>query len=718
MNRIPLFRCKARRRARAAAAWSAAFLATTACTALAEQELNPDLKFAVPEAEEESEVYNQWIELGIGSLLDFDGSRPTYQQQLGLPKGDVYGGVESLHLEKELGNALINFDGRAIIDNNDYKAELTIDLPDVAYLNVGYRDFRTWYDSNGGFFPPNQKWFNLYPDAWALDRGEAWFELGLRIPDWPEITFGYSHRFRQGRKDSTIWGDSRLTGPAMEDRRFVPTFLDIDEVRDAFTLDVKHTIGNTDAGLGARYERIEIDNSRDIRRRPDEPTADRKVTQRDETDSDLFNTHAFTETRFGEKAMLTTAYSYTSLNSNISGSRIYGQTFDAAYDPLFVNRQPFDEGFFNLRGGSELDQHVANLNLWFNPWKDLVLVPSARIEQRNIEGTSQFVETNVGVGSGVPAETEPLAARSTRESVRVSERLEVRYTGINNVVLYARGEWMQEQGDLWEREFDPTLNLTDLLRDTNTDTFSQKYLIGANWYALRRLSLAAQYYHKKSDYDYDHALDSTLNGLSSENAYPAFIDNQNFNTDDVNFRVTWRPLGNLTLVGRYDYRLSTIDTKGDGLVGVESGNNTTQIISGSMTWSPFSRVWVQGNAHYVLSETETPFTAPPGSNLVTDAKNNYWTVSGGFGIAITDRTDLAANYTYYRADNFINNSTYSMPYGADGDDHAVTVTLTQQLNPQLRWSMKYGYYSSSDGTFGGRNNFDAHLLYSSLQFRF
>ena len=97
-----------------------------------------------------------------------------------------------------------------------------------------------------------------------IDRGDAWVEVGLRVPDWPEITIRYSHEFRFGQKDSTVWGDTNLTGlasPFNSTRKIVPSFRDIDETRDIVSLEISKTIGNTDVLLGMRYEHNENDYS-------------------------------------------------------------------------------------------------------------------------------------------------------------------------------------------------------------------------------------------------------------------------------------------------------------------------------------------------------------------------------------------------------------------------------------------------------------------------
>jgi hypothetical protein len=58
----------------------------------------------------------------------------------------------------------------------------------------------TWYDGSGGFFPPNGQWFDIFDDKLAADRGEAWFEAGLTLPDKPVVVFRYSHGFAMAKR--------------------------------------------------------------------------------------------------------------------------------------------------------------------------------------------------------------------------------------------------------------------------------------------------------------------------------------------------------------------------------------------------------------------------------------------------------------------------------------------------------------------------------------
>jgi hypothetical protein len=242
------------------------------------------------------------------------------------------------------------------------------------------------------------------------------------------------------------------------------------------------------------------------------------------------------------------------------------------------------------------------------------------------------------------------------------------------------------------------------------------------------VNFAGQYYFKRRQNDYDHDVDTARYNPPANvgNLYPAFIRNHDFDTHDVNFRTTWRPWPNLTLVSRYDYQLSTIDTRGDvnnlgiSLKQVESSEAITHIFSQSASWSPLARLYLQGSISYVLDQTETPASDLTGTaaNVVQDAENDYWNASVLTGYALTERADFQVQYHYYRADNYSDNSSVSLPYGAGAEQHGVTATLLHRIRKNLLWKLQYGFFTGDDETSGGNNEYDAHLVYSSLQYLF
>jgi len=672
--------------------------------------------------------YNNSVTVGVGHFFT-SGDNAAFMRRVQYPSG-TFGGLEELHFEEAVGKkGLFELDARGIFENEDYSIAVGIRDPDVGFLRGGYTQFRTWYDGSGGFSPTSNAWVSLYNEELHVDRSKAWVEGGLTLPGWPVIGVGYSYDKRDGKKDSTSWGDYSLSGNNSNLRNIVPTFLDLDEQRHTVHADINHIIGKTTFGAGVRYENDDIDDSRNIARRPGDPVRERTVTQVDNTDADILNARGFSETRFSPKAMLAVGFSFTRLDTDVAGSRIYGPDYNSPFNPLYANRQANDEGFLDLSGGSRVDQYVANVNFMLTPWTNFTIVPSLRIEHQEQVGVAMFTETRV-TNAANPVSLTDVVNRRERDFTDVTESLEARYKGITNWTFYARGEWLEGQGRLKESEFDVEdqgVGPVQLQRDTDSERFVQKYTVGANWYPHRKVNLSSQYFYRSRRNDYDHNVDSTIyNPPATNNLYPAFIERHEFNTHDVNVRMTFRPLAGLTLVSRYDYQLTTYQTKGGinnagiALNEIESAEATAHIFSQSASWSPLPRWYLQGSVSYAFQRTESPVSDLTGAaaNLVQNAENDYFTANVLTGYALCPATDLQAQYLYYRADNYVDNSGYSVPYGAGVEQHGVTVALLNRLRKNLLWKIQYGYFTGHDQTSGGNNDYQAHLVYSSMQLLF
>ncbi len=683
--------------------------------------------------EEQPEEPKNWIELGFGGVI-LDGDRAQFEQEHRLPGDQVFGGIQDLHYERAIGSDVqLVLDGHAIFDTNDYKLQLTLTKQELGYIQFGYDEYRSWYDGNGGFFPPNGQFFNPPFPEMHIDRGDVWVELGLRIPEFPEITLRYSHEFRNGQKDSTDWGDTTLTGIPGAIRNIAPAFRNIDETRDIFVFDISKTLGNTDVLLGMRYEHAETDNSLNTWRgagqvSPVLPGGQRFATQHQQDEVDLFSGHAITETRFSDSLWFTAGYSYTTAQNDLSGTRIFGNEFDPPFGEVIPTLAQSDHAYLNLAGTAQVDEHVINANLFWLPAKELTVLAAFRYTHEDRDSFSTFlaVEPFFNLPPFTPTNPEggfhylppaPASGFRTSDSDRFAENLELRFTGVADWTFYAQAELEEEYGHVNEFQ---TRDESLVPLDKDTQFIGQKYSIGANWYPRPRLNLSAQYYHKIASYDNDlfASQDQRLIG-------------QDWNTDDVNVRITLRPeiprtLGTLSLVTRYDFTRTTIDSQWavDGFpLGVEQTGVTTQhVITESINWNPLARLYLQADFSYALNQTDTPASSinlfPNTSPTVVNFRNDYWTITAGGGYIINDKTDLHASYTFYRANDYFNNSGVAVPYGMGTTEHSASATLTRQLNKQVRLLLSYTYFDYTDETFGGHNNYQAHSIFSSLQFRF
>jgi predicted porin len=460
------------------------------------------------------------------------------------------------------------------------------------------------------------------------------------------------------------------------------------------------------------------------------PGAQRFITQRDENKWDLFSGHAITETRFSDSLWFTAGYSYTTLGSDLAGTRIIGSHFDATFGEPVLTLRPFDEGFLNLAGTAETAEHVFNANLLWEPLKSLTVLTAFRYTQEDIasDSTFLFTDTEANVPPFTPSNPNggfhqttpvPTFGSSSDHYDRFSERLELRYTGIVNWLFYGQGEWEEEFGDVHQRE-DGGIAETPLRKETTL--LDQKYSVGANWYPTAGLNLSAQYYHRIED----------LEG-EIETADHQRLAEQDWNTDDVNVRITSRPkipacLGTLALVARYDFVRTAIDTQwqvfgnGEILDELETGVITKHVITESITWYPLVRLYLQTNVSYVLDQTETPASKinliPNTSPTVVDFRNDYWTVSATAGFLLDDNTDLNADYSFFCANDHFKNARVAQPYGLGATEHTVSAGIGHQLNKHMRLTLKYTYFNYDDSTFGGHNDYSAHSIFSGLQYRF
>ena len=693
----------------------------------------PDEKSTSATTEAQPDEFHNWIEFAFGGAF-VQGDEAQFEQNHRVPADQVFGGIQDLHVEQSIGKDVqFSLDGHAIFDTNDYGLKLQLSKAKLGYLQIGYDEFRSWYDGNGGFFPPNGQFFPPAHPEMHIDRGDVWVELGLRAPDLPEITVRYSHEFRQGMKDSTIWGDTNLTGIEGATRKIAPAFRSIDETRDTFTFDATKNFGKTDLLLGMRYEHDNNDYSLNMIRGAGQlpplvaaPGAQRFITQHQKDDVDLFSGHAITEMRFSDTFWFTTGYSYTTMTNDLSGTRLPGITFDAPFGEPIPTLGQRDHSFINLAGTAQVDEHIVNANLYWVPAKDVTLLGGFRYTHENRDSDSVFLavepEANVppfsetnpegGFHLGTP---EPAAGARSSDYDRFAQNIELRLTGLPDWLFYVRGEWEEEYGHVDEFHTDEEEPL-----DKDTHQLNQKYTLGANWYPLMRLNFSGQFYHKISSYG-----DDLMTGV-----FPR-IHNQDWNTDDLNLRITFRPklpasCGSLSLVTRYDFMRTVIDTQwffeGELFDEEQTGEITKHVISESINWSPLARLYFQTDFSYVWDRTDTPASSilfdPNTIPSVLDFENDYWTLTASAGFIIDDKTDVRASYSYYRADDYVDNSLASVPYGAGAREHIASATLTRQLTKQVRLQLSYTFYDYTDQTSGGHNNYRAHSIFSSLRFAF
>lgn len=646
-----------------------------------------------------------WVTFGGGDAF-VSGNKGEYKHQQDTNSGP-YGGVQDFHWQQFIGkDGTFTMDGHGLFGNHDYDLKLDLTDDKLGYIRAGYTEFRTWYDPTGGYYPINGLSFQPSQNDLYIDRRQAWIEAGLTLPNWPSFALRYEYDSREGIMDSTSWGQTTLI-PGGTQTKIVPTYQGIDETRNIFSFTTKDKIGNTDADLGLRYE---IDNTNDSTYIDQSPgqAANAFITQQNLEKDDLFNVHGATETLFNKQVTLSSGFSVTTIGTNLGGSRIYGPAYSTPLSPTFVNN---GSGFIGLGGDGSTQEYTANLNLMLTPMSNLVVVPAVRVEY---EGSTLGDNYNTTTGVGKGFVSTPVAANANNYDLTVAESLEARYTGFRDWSLYLSAELSEDEGNqAWNSSpVQDTINLNQ-----NFGEFCQKYTAGANWYPLAQLNFGGQYYHEIHDYSFTN---SAATPLISQ--YPGYLQDETFTTDDMNLRATWQALSNVSLITRYDFQYSTVDTtsKPDPnivpITPFQSAIVANHILSESATWTPLAALYLQVGGSYVINSVTTPMINA--DNLVLSGNNNYWTLNASAGYEFNEKTRLQLEYSYYNADDYYNNAPSGLPYGADAQQNEVSATLTRQINKSVQVSLKYSFSRYRDQTDGGLDNYDAHLVYLSTQFRF
>ena len=81
-------------------------------------------------------------------------------------------------------------------------------------------------------------------------------------------------------------------------------------------------------------------------------------------------------------------------------------------------------------------------------------------------------------------------------------------------------------------------------------------------------------------------------------------------------------------------------------------------------------------------------------------------------------TDILFEGNHYRADNYTDNPAVTLPVDAGQKLQSAFVTWVRRHSDRVTYTAKYGYAINRDGTFGGLNDFDAHILYAKVQYKF
>jgi hypothetical protein len=255
----------------------------------------------------------------------------------------------------------------------------------------------------------------------------------------PVFTLRYTNELRSGRKDSTIWGSSSLTGlafnlapnPINPARKITPSYIDLSERHEEIELSMKHKIGKTNLFVSVKGDQFNNVDTRNVTNYPGEavPWAiqslsttvpagqvanpqniakstapannwsnQQVIAETEGMKSKLSEFLVEADTPLTSQLTLKVNGAYELIHTAVMGSRPLVTSTPTATGPVQVTTNNYSD----LRGGTRLKNLVGNVALDWKPAKTVFVKFAYRYQEEYVRGSSTY---NVIAASGTPATT-------------------------------------------------------------------------------------------------------------------------------------------------------------------------------------------------------------------------------------------------------------------------------------------------------------------------
>jgi len=624
------------------------------------------------------------------------------------------GGLESLFWAHEPPEGLrLSLQARALRDDGLLQIEGR--LPQWGWLRAGVSEYRR-YDLDRGLWPwaPGQP-VGVLDHAPVLDIGRSWIELGLDRPDWPHMSLGYEHSYREGTRSLTSWS----AGPDPGIRRLLwPAFLSLDEDAHILRFHVRHEMA------GWQWEdELRIQWSESSARRTNvlfsPPESDARflaeVRQRQES-FQAANAFRF-ERPLRPWLRATGGYLYSRHDAD---GQFQLEETPLALAPGMARRWRSPSILLKQTG------HAGNANLIAEPGFGWVLAAGLQTDWTRQHGLGRpFFEYEFTPSDWFVQEA---SQESARDRFALTEVISLRYQRLRHAVLFAEARAEQESIEHFEEQLG---GAPEFRRDTMATGRAWDGRVGAEVTPWSGVRLGASYRHRQRHTEYDHRVDliPTDFGTFPNPSYSAFLRDRELRSDQVELRLAWQPSLRLRLAALYRYLRSTSHTATDALEGFDP--DTFELVPGFYTpgtrilggasdvhtyalqlgFRPAAR-W-SFRLHGALQESRTRSALDDNWTLPTWAGRTYQ-LQGLGQWHWNERTDLEFQYQWAMSDFHRDLPETALPLGTLWREQLATVSIRRRCRDDLIVQVRYGLWKYDEPTAGGSNDVLAHLAWVSL----
>lgn len=622
------------------------------------------------------------------------------------------GGIKEMSLHQELGeDTSLSMEGHALVNQNDFGAELSLKREDVYHILLEYTEFRKYYDTTGG---RNFRFTTLDTNdtqkELALDIGRLEVETELALGDYPDLTLAYEREFKDGAKSRLTWTSVKEVA---ETRKIGPAWQEMDEIVDVFMLKAGQEVAGFHVSGEQRWEFVQVETLREEKNLATTGVAsDTSIRRQEQNPESSLVTSLFNMERpfWDDKIFVSSGYRFAHLNN-----REYENLL--TYNSADGSRRTDSHNRINAYGSNDYDSHTWVGNFNATPFQSLSVGAKLKAEHVKTEGNSVYPEDS---------DNNAIVDRTSKSNVdnqqdRLGESLAVRFFGVPRTALYAElemeqsrvlmredrqsiaGESTSSDGEIFNRR-----TITDVRRGAGT--------LGARLNPVRFIDITTHLRHRKNNNDYD---DQQESDPGSSTARSAFMDEQNIETDEVAARITFKALEKIIPPLRrvqafipslrYQYRDDDYFTRVEAQSPVET-NATSYIYTAELTVQPMETLLITGSFSRTDAKTETTNTRTSAIATPTfNADVDTWLASTGY----TLRPDLhlTTTFMYSRADNFNNFADVGEPHGVDNERVDASLGIQWTIDETTSLEADYAYYHYSSNPLAEVGDYNAQVVW-------
>ncbi len=665
---------------------------------------------------------NTQINYSIEPFLRYsfvDGDREKFREDNWI-NDKLAGGAQEFSLTRNKDDLKLEVEGRAIVNENDYKLNLNMVKEGVFTLKAGFKEFRKYYDGTGGYYSrfTTFPFIELSRDLSLNDR-TFYLDFVYQKPDSNAYFINYEQHAKSGVISMLDWASvfESISGTSTE-KKISPTWKEVEEVQHTvkFGTEGNKKLLSKDVHWKAEETLIYFDQESTIQERKYSAiTTDLSNTsnstnvteQKPETKS--HSTALLGDTRINDWLFVSSVAEYEHIHA--SEEENLNELNTATGIP--TNFTSTTSNYFNASGLNDVDTYGWVTSFLLEPLKYLSASANIKAELSKRSSSSIYPrDTTLGAINTVGIDN-TIYSDTNRDDKSLEELLSVKFTKMPRTVLYLNGEFEQLDGHLLEDRNSVGATDNTYNREMDIETYKNTLATGINWYPYSFLNISSEYKKNLGDTQYPNRSETVSNGtdLSTD-----MVDEQNFQGDFFTTKVNIKPCKWLHTTLKYQLSNTEIYTTvvGEGRTKATQDVNTYMA---TVTLIPRYDFYLTGMFTRQTALSNTVASLSSTANLPA-YEANFNTVMFSATYVFNPKTSLSAEYQWVRANNFNDYSLTGLPYGLDNRLQRILLTFRQEIKENLSTEIKYGYDDYDENSNNNIDNYKAHIIACSLKYLF